>query len=59
MGLEIQLDRAAISAAGIALSNKVSLDVKEVSADALLHAILDPAGLTFEHHDKFITVKPK
>jgi hypothetical protein len=59
MGLEIQFDRAAISAAGIALSNKVSLDVKEVSADELLHAILDPAGLTFEHHDKIITVKPK
>ncbi len=59
MGLEIEFDRAAITAAGVSLSKKVALDVKEVSADELLHAILDPAGLSFEQHGTTLNVKPK
>ena len=59
MGLELQLDQSAINAAGISLSKKVSLDVNQVSADELLHAILDPAGLTFERRGNTIDVKPK
>ena len=59
MGLEIEFDRAAITAAGVSLSKKVALDVKEVSADQLLHAILDPAGLSFEQHGTTLNVKPK
>jgi hypothetical protein len=59
MGLEIEFDRPAITAAGILLSKKIALDVKEVSAGQLLHAILDPAGLSFEQHGTTLNVKPK
>ncbi len=59
MRVEIQIDKPAIAAAGISLEKKVQVDVKEVSADALLHAVLDPVGLTYVQHDKAIEVKPK
>jgi hypothetical protein len=59
MGIEIQLDRPAIKAAGISLDTKVQVDVKEVSADELFKAVLDPAGLTFARHGNGVDIKPK
>jgi hypothetical protein len=59
MGVELQLDRSAITAAGISLETKVQVDVKEVSADELLRAVLEPAGLTYVRHENIVEVKPK
>ena len=59
MGLEIRVDQAAITAAGKSLNTKVKLDVKEASADELLRAVLDPAGLTFTRKDNVVDVRAK
>ncbi|HZZ27839.1 MAG TPA: hypothetical protein VFE46_07500 [Pirellulales bacterium] len=59
MGVEIQLDRPAIAAAGISLETKVKVDVKQVSADELLHAVLEPVGLKYVQHDNVFEIKPK
>jgi hypothetical protein len=60
IGFELQLDRPAITAAGVSLEKqKVKVDVKDASADELLKAVLDPAGLTFVRHENVIEVKPK
>jgi hypothetical protein len=59
LGIEIEINKPAIAAAGISLETKVKVDVKEVSADELLKAVLDPVGLTFAHHDNVVEVKPK
>jgi hypothetical protein len=59
MGIEIAVDKPAIAAAGISLKTKVRVDVKEVSADELLKAVLDPAGLTFARRDNVVEIKPK
>jgi hypothetical protein len=57
--LEIHVDRQAISAAGLSLDKLVQLDVKDVSADELLRAVLEPAGLTFHRRGDVIDVTPK
>ncbi len=59
MGIGIAVDKSAIATAGISLETKVRVDVKEVSADELLKAVLDPAGLTFARHDHVVEIKPK
>jgi hypothetical protein len=59
MGTEIQLNKSAIAAAGISLEQKVQVNVKEVSADELLQAVLDPAGLTFVRRENVVEIKPK
>jgi hypothetical protein len=59
MGLEIQLDKEAIAAAKISLATKVEVNLKDASADELLKAVLDPAGLTYVRHENVIEVKPK
>lgn len=57
--LEIQYDRDAIAASGIALDQEVQLDVKDVSTDELFRAILDPIGLGFTRDGQTIKVAPK
>lgn len=59
MDVEFHVDQTAIAAAGLSLDKTVKLDVKEVGADELLRAVLDPAGLTFQRHGNMIDVKPK
>ena len=59
MDLELHMDEAAITAAGLSLEKSVKLDVQNVSADDLLHAVLDPAGLTFTRRGNTVEVKPK
>lgn len=58
MGIEIQIDRAAIENAGISLDHKVKIDVKEATFDELFRAVLEPAGLTFDYNGSVLTVKP-
>lgn len=59
MGLEIQLDKEAIAAAKIPLTTKVEVNLKDASADELLKAVLEPAGLTYVRHENVVEVKPK
>jgi len=59
LNLEIQIDRPAVAAAGISLEKSVQVDVKDVSADQLLKAVLEPAGLTYERRGDRVNVKPK
>jgi hypothetical protein len=58
MGVELRVDDAAISAAGLSMSKTVKVDVKEVSGDELLRAVLEPAGLTFARQGDVLSVKP-
>jgi hypothetical protein len=57
--LDVQFDDAAIAAAGLSLKTEVKLSVKLVDQDQLLHAVLDPAGLTFDRRGTTILVRPK
>jgi hypothetical protein len=57
--MEFKIDREAISARGLSLDKEVKIDVKEVSADELLRAVLDPVGLTFKRSGKVVEVIPK
>jgi hypothetical protein len=59
LNLEIQIDRPLIAAAGISLEKSVHVDVKDVTADQLLNAVLEPAGLTYERRGDVVEVKPK
>jgi hypothetical protein len=59
MGMEIQLDRPAIAAAGISLEKTVQVDVKDASSDELLQAVLKPAGLKYVQHDNTIEITPR
>jgi hypothetical protein len=58
-GLEIQVDQQSVAAAGISLEKRVGIDVKKVSADELLKAVLEPAGLTFTRNENQVQVKAK
>ncbi len=59
LGMEIHVDKEAIAAAGKSLDTKVKIDVKDVDADELLRAVLEPAGLTFTRQDNAVDVHPK
>jgi hypothetical protein len=59
LNLEIQIDRPALAAARISLEKSVQVDVKDVTADQLLKAVLEPAGLRYERHGDVVEVKPK
>jgi hypothetical protein len=59
LNLEIQIDRPAVSAAGISLEKSVQVDVKDVTADQLLNAVLEPAGLMYERRGEVVQVKPR
>jgi hypothetical protein len=56
--LTVEIDEAAIQAAGLSLDKEVNVTVKDVSEDDLLRAVLDPAGLTYERAGKKLIVKP-
>ncbi len=58
LGLEVKFDDAAIDAAGISLKTEVKVEVKNVTADELLAAVLSPAGLTYQRQGQTITVVP-
>jgi hypothetical protein len=58
LGLTVTIDQAAIDAAGLSLKTEVKLDVKNVSEDELLAAVLTPAGLTYQRQGQAITVVP-
>ncbi len=59
LGMEIHVDEPAIKSAGLSLDKAVKVDVKRVSVDELLKAVLEPAGLTFTRDGKVVEVKVK
>jgi hypothetical protein len=56
---DLQIDRKAITAAGLSMDKLVTVEVKDVTEDELLRAILEPAGFTFRHRGNVVEVKPK
>lgn len=57
--LEIRLDQAVITQAGVSLDQRVSFRVNQVTLDALLEAALKPAGLVHRHEGAAIIVTPR
>jgi hypothetical protein len=55
---QVEFDVAAIKAAGRSLDERVSFNVENVEEDALLDALLRPAGLTFRRDGERIVVVP-
>ena len=56
LGWQLDVDEAAIRAAGRSLDQRVSLEVENVEADELLNALLTPAGLRAERNGKIVRV---
>ncbi len=59
LNLDVQFDDAAIQAAGLSLKTEVQVNAKDLVEDDLLHAVLGPAGMTFDRKGQSITVRPK
>ncbi len=58
MGYAIKIDHVALSEAGLTLDKRVSVDVTDATIDALMKAILEPAGLTHRRQAKTLEVVP-
>lgn len=58
LGLELELDAAALAAHGIAPGEIVRASVEEASRDELLGAVLQPVGLTWKIDGKRLLVFP-
>ena len=58
LNVEFQLDRPAIQQAGISLDQIVSVKVEDASLDALVLAVLEPAGLKGVRRGRIVTVTP-
>ncbi len=56
--LELQWDRPAIDAAGIAVDQLITVKVKDASLDELLRAVLAGTGLTFRRQDRAVSIYP-
>jgi hypothetical protein len=59
LGLEIDVDDAAVRAADLSLDRRVSLAVEGVGLDELLDALLAPAGLDYERDAERVRVFPR
>jgi len=58
LGYTIRIDEPALTAAGLSLQQRVSVDVADATIDALMKAILEPAGLTYRRQGKTLEVMP-
>ncbi len=58
LNVEFQLDRPAIQQAGISLEQIVSVKVEDASLDALVVAVLEPAGLKGVRRGRVVAVSP-
>lgn len=56
--LEVRYDRKTIEAAGISLTQRVSLHVENATLDDLLRELLTPTGLTYVRRQRTIEVMP-
>ena len=59
LDVEFEIDRPAIERSGIALDQIVTVKVEGVSLDALLAAVLEPAGLKGTRRGRIVKVTPK
>jgi hypothetical protein len=59
LGLEIDWDRAAASAAGIASDQLVTVKIADADLDALLSAVFKDTGLAFRREGKKVHVEPQ
>jgi hypothetical protein len=59
LGWTIEIDDAAIQAAGVSLDERVTFAVENVDEDALLTALLRPAGLDHERDGNNVRVMPR
>lgn len=57
-GVDVTYDAEALSDAGVDLSTKVSLDLKQASVDELFQALCEPLGLEYEINGEEITLRP-
>lgn len=56
--LEMQVDEAALQAAGLSLDRRVSFQVENVSLDQLLEAAVKPAGLAAKRQGQKVQIVP-
>jgi type II secretory pathway component GspD/PulD (secretin) len=59
LGWKLDIDQAAIQAAGLSLDRLVSFEVENADEDQLLEAVLKPAGLSAARSDQRIRVAPR
>lgn len=55
--VDVQYDAEALAAAGIDLTTKISLDLKQATADELLTALCEPLGLEYEIQGEQILIR--
>ncbi len=58
-GLKIEWDAAALKAAGVDLTKRIALDLKDATADQLFDAICKPLGIEFTIAGEKITLRTK
>lgn len=58
-GVNVTYDAEALGAAGIDLSSKISLELKQATVDELFQAICRPLGLEYEINGEEITLRPE
>ncbi len=56
--VEVKFDRKALEAAGVSLSQSVSLNVEEATIAEIFRALLEPAGCTFRRRGNVIEILP-
>ncbi len=56
--MPVEFDEAAIRAAGLSVNRRVSFAVENADQDELFHAVLQPAGLTFERDGERLRIVP-
>jgi hypothetical protein len=59
LDLRLHYDRDALTEAGIALDQPISLHVEKATTDELLRQALEPAGLRFRREGKEVTIEKK
>jgi hypothetical protein len=55
---QVEFDDTAIAKAGLSLDTRVSFNVENLEQDGLMHAVLQPAGMTFRREGERIVVAP-
>jgi len=59
LGVEMRIDADALRRAGVALDQTVTVSVTDATLDELLHAVVDPAGMTFRREGTTIYIEPR
>lgn len=58
LNLTVTWDRAAMGAAGLSAEQLVTVKIQDADLDALLRAVLNGTGLTFQRQDRVVTIRP-